>query len=57
MPKGKQLFQLVIVGLSFIALVSSAIVACVLHDKDIFIGTAFGIAAVGFWSWIGDVWS
>jgi hypothetical protein len=57
MPEGKKLLQLVIVGLGFVALVCSAIVSCVLHDKDVLQNTIFIVAAVGFWSWMGDVWS
>lgn len=57
MPEGKKLFQLVILVLGFVALVSSAIVACVLNEKEIFTGTASGVGLFGFLSWMGDVWS
>lgn len=57
MPEGKKLLQLAIVALGFIALLGSAVVSCVLHDKDTFLTTVFMVAMVGFWSYMGDVWS
>lgn len=56
MPEGKKLLQLVIVGLGFVALVGAVIVSCVLHDKETFLTTAFIVAVVGFWSYMGEVW-
>jgi len=57
MPKGKELFQLTIIGLGIIALVSGAIIPCVLHDKDVFLNTVLLTAIVGFLSYMGDVWT
>jgi len=56
MPEGKNLLQLTIIGLGFIALIGGTIVSCVLYDKEAFLTAALIVAAVGFWSYIGNVW-
>ncbi len=53
---GKQLLRYAIIGGGVLALVLSAGLSVFFHDKDIFCGTAIGVAVVGIFSVVGEVW-
>lgn len=54
---GKQMFRILLMSGSFVALLSGLAIACIFSKPEYFMGTLGIIVAGLFFSYVGEVWN